>query len=460
MKDFVSIGFSIPSNEVLNCGIDDKMALSEADIIIFTPQMSYSSYKMESDKFQGKVCYNKNSSFNIKEDFSYWKNELELALKHGKTIFVFLTEKEEFSIHTGEQKTSGTGRNQRITNIVMPYDNYRFLPIKINIQSNSGNKVYCQSSIFKGFCNTFAKELHFEACISSDEIKEFVFTTKTKDRCLGTYLNVHNGYIVFLPALNVDIDEFWGAKGPLKKGLEFGNKLLFNLGTIDKILRSHTERTPAPEWTTTDAFSLISAEKTKAKIEENLKRIKSIEIENEGLKERLEEEESLKDLLFESGKRLENAVILALKVLGYHAENYDDGVLELDQIITSPEKERFIGECEGKDNKDIDISKFRQLSDAINEDFQRDEVSEEAFGLLFGNPERLIEPSKRKLDFTLKCKSGAKRKQIGLIKTADLFTVSKYLLENEDEAFKVACRKTIKEQLGQIIIFPSIPIKK
>lgn len=178
------------------------------------------------------------------------------------------------------------------------------------------------------------------------------------------------------------------------------------------------------------------------------------------MKERLEEEESLKDLLFESGKRLENAVILALKILGYHAENYDDGVLELDQIITSPEKERFIGECEGKDNKDIDISKFRQLSDAINEDFQRDEVSEEAFGLLFGNPERLVEPSKRKLDFTLKCKSGAKRKQIGLIKTVDLFTVSKYLLENEDEAFKAACRKAIKEQLGEIIIFPSIPTKK
>lgn len=460
MKDFISIGYAIPSNEVLNCNIDKRIALSEADIIIFTPLMNNSLYKTERDKFQGKICYDKNSSFNIKEDFVYWKKELELALKQGKTIFVFLTEKEEFSIHTGEQQTSGTGKNQRITNIVTSYDNYRFLPIKMNVQSNSGNKVYCQSSLFKGFYNAFIKELYFEVCISSENIKEFVFTTKTKDRCLGTYLNVHSGHLVFLPALNVDFDELWGTKGPLKKGLEFGTKLLFNLGTIDKILRSHTEKTPAPEWTTTDTFSLISAEKTKMKIEDNLKKIESIKIENEILKEKLEEEEALKDLLFESGKRLENAVIIALKILGYHAENYDDGVLELDQVITSPEKERFIGECEGKDNKDIDISKFRQLSDAINEDFQRDEVSEEAFGLLFGNPERLIEPNKRKLDFTLKCKSGAKRKQIGLIKTVDLFAVAKYLLENDNEVFKVACRKSIKEQLGQIVLFPTIPTNK
>ena len=70
---------------------------------------------------------------------------------------------------------------------------------------------------------------------------------------------------------------------------------------------------------------------------------------------------------------------------GYHdyipmfkAENFDDGKLELDQVITSPEGVRFIGECEGKDNKQIDITKFRQLSDSLNEDFERENVNEKA----------------------------------------------------------------------------------
>ena len=82
--------------------------------------------------------------------------------------------------------------------------------------------------------------------------------------------------------------------------------------------------------------------------------------------------------MYESGKPLENAVIKALKILGYSAENYDDGKLELDQVIISPEGDRFIGECEGKDNKDIDITKFRQLQDGLNADFEREEVSEKA----------------------------------------------------------------------------------
>ena len=114
------------------------------------------------------------------------------------------------------------------------------------------------------------------------------------------------------------------------------------------------------------------AERTKKGIQSNNSKIKALESKNEKLNEILIEQESLKDLLYETGKPLEQAVIKALKILGYQAENYDDGILELDQIIISPEKIRFIGECEGKDKKDIDVGKFRQLQDSLNEDFERE----------------------------------------------------------------------------------------
>jgi hypothetical protein len=148
--------------------------------------------------------------------------------------------------------------------------------------------------------------------------------------------------------------------------------------------------------------------------------------------------------VFEAGKPLEHAVTKALKVLGYHAEGYDDGTLELDQVIISPEGDRYIGECEGKDNRAIDISKFRQLADAIHEDFVRDEVSNEAIGILFGNPHRLIKPSDRIDYFTKKCLDGAKRRSYALIKTPDLFNVIKYLLENKNEGYQIKCREAIK----------------
>jgi hypothetical protein len=146
--------------------------------------------------------------------------------------------------------------------------------------------------------------------------------------------------------------------------------------------------------------------------------------------------------------------------MGYQAENYDDGDLELDQVIISPEKTRFIGECEGKDNKDINITKFRQLVDSLNADFAREEINERALGILFGNPERLTSPERRKLDFTKKCQNGAKRENIALVRTVDLFFVSKYLKENKDPDFQKKCRDAIINGLGKIVEFPTVTKKK
>lgn len=458
MKEIVSVGFQFPSTDTNFHEINERVSLSDADIIIFSPNID-DLYQTEYSNL-GKRCYDKESSFKLRDDFIHWKSELSLALKQGKTIFIFLKEKEEFNIHTGKQERSGTGRNQSVTNFVDLFDNYKWLPTSLNIQSASGKNVYCSSPLFQNFYNAFQKELNFEAYINSESIKDFSFTTKSKDRCLGATLKLPNGYMIFLPMLNSNKETFWKQnEEPSKAGIEFGKRLVSNLVEIDKALRSNTEKTPKPDWLNNENYELKEAAKTKKAIQSNIQKIKKIESENIQLNNILIEQESLTDLLYEGGKALEDAVIKALKILGYNAENYNDGVLELDQIISSPENERFIGECEGKENKDIDVGKFRQLQDSLNEDFQREEVEEKAFGLLFGNPQRLINPTERTLDFTKKCKLGAEREKIGLIKTTDLFTVVKYLSENEDENYKVECRKTIKNQLGNVIQFPKLPTK-
>ena len=171
----------------------------------------------------------------------------------------------------------------------------------------------------------------------------------------------------------------------------------------------------------------------------------------------LQNEQVLKDLLYEQGKPLENAVILALKILGYSAENYQDKDLELDQVIISPEGYRYIGESEGKNEKAIEITKFRQLLESLNADFSRKEINEKAFGILFGNPERMIEPKDRTLDFTSKCKIAADREKIALIKTIDLYEIVKYLKEHKNKKFQKKCRLVIHKGLGKIVKFPPIP---
>ena len=100
------------------------------------------------------------------------------------------------------------------------------------------------------------------------------------------------------------------------------------------------------------------------------------------------------------------------------------------------------------------------MLESLNADFEREDVEDKAYGILFGNPQRLKAPKERTLDFTKKCKTGAKRERIALIKTSDLFLVTQYLKENRNNKFKKACRDAIYNGLGKIVEFPVIPQKK
>lgn len=462
MKEILAIGYNIPSENDDYAGISERVSLSDADIVVFCPDFDTACYERgyPSTYYSGKPCFDSNSSFQIKEDAQYWRREINAYLENGRTLFIFLKEYYDFYVHTGQKTTSGTGRNQRVTNIVELFNNYKYLPIDIKVYSSSGKKVVVKSDLVKNYYKCFENELNFEAYINSEEINNLLFTSKAGDKILGANLKVLNGHVVILPYLDCDEKHYYDYKKEEwnKEGIAFGKKLINCLIEIDKRLSKKSNKTPKPEWIHQPKFELKESVKTLKLINDNNAAIKSLIQQKNNLKEVLEEQESLQDLLFETGKPLELAVIKGLKLLGYYAENYDDGNLELDQVITSPEGLRFIGECEGKDSKDIDISKFRQLSDVMNEDFSRDEIEEKAFGLLFGNPQRLIAIEERNLDFTAKCKRGAEREKIGLILTSELFKVARYLLENKNEKFKKSCRLAIQKGLGGIIKFPDIPI--
>jgi len=241
------------------------------------------------------------------------------------------------------------------------------------------------------------------------------------------------------------------------KAVIYGENLIQCTIDTDKWLLTWNKKTPTPKWVSDKEYCSKKEESILLEILKNDIQIEKIEDRARKLKEELEEEQLLKDLLFEEGKYLENAVIKVLKLLGYKAENYDDGELGMDQIIISPEKFRYIIECEGKENKDIDITKFRQLVEAINADYYREWIEEKAFWILFGNAERTKAPNERTLDFTKKCISSAEKEWIALIKTIDLFNIAKYIIETKDEDFKKRCRDIIDSNLGKIIKFPDIP---
>jgi len=121
---------------------------------------------------------------------------------------------------------------------------------------------------------------------------------------------------------------------------------------------------------------------------------------------------------------------------------------------------RFLGEAEGKDTKAINVDKISQLERNLSEDFARDEVTEYARAILFGNAFRLQELSTRGDFFTVKCVSTAIRIKAALVRTPDLFFVARYVKEGGDTAFGAKCIEVIAAAEGAVVVFPTVPSEK
>jgi len=460
-RKIISVDFVIPGDDSVYCSYLSEQSLLDADVIVFNPlQTPFHTYSL-GERFQGKACFNENSSFKVQEATSRWKTELTAALKHGKTVIILFAKYEDYFVFTGQKHYSGTGKNARATNMVANTNNYEFCPINLGkIVAKGGSEIrFLGNPLLSQLWSDFSEYFTFEAYIDS-KLAGATFLTKTGEKTIGAIIKVELGHVVLLPPISYDRDEFTdttktGVPKWNDEGLAFGARLCQVLLDIDSKLRASSEKTTPPKWVSNSEYELKQANETQEQINKTEKEIKKLENQKKHLESVLVETQALHDLLFEQGKPLEQAVTRALKLLGFNAENYDDGTLELDQVITSPEGHRYIGECEGKNEKDIDISKFRQLSESLSADFAREEVTEKAFGILFGNPQRTTEPDKRTLDFTAKCKIGAEREKIALVKTTDLFQIAKYLQENIDEDFKLKCREAIYSCLGKIVVFPA-----
>lgn len=423
-KSILTLAYDIPNNDknITQCWsyLNERMSLSDYDIVVIKPLI----YKVE----------------NLVDQVQYWRKEFTDFVKNGGVLFVELYKYE---------KIKGN-------DFLRTYDvsNYDIIPSDYNYINTNGSVIVPKSATIAKLYSVFKEVMEYKVQIKGTTDPTFV--TRDGNKVIGAIQSLGKGYIVYLPYINLlkcygedfepDDDEYSEIE------LKTGHKLLTCLKDIYNSLISF--ESTDPEWLKGEHFT--------QKCTDIQSRIISVQNQIEELKEHkhnlqilLAQEQELSALLYETGKPLENAVSKALKILGYiQAENYNDGKLELDQVIVSPEGDRFIGECEGKDSTAINVDKFRQLNDSLYEDFQRAEVQEKANGIIFGNPQRLSEPDKRTLTFTEKCTNNARREKVGLVLTMDLFKAAKRIADTGDDEYARKCRQAIKEQLGVVVVFP------
>jgi len=464
-KQIFTIGYRIPTLEKNEVDFYDGQSLMDADVLLVSPDALEPRGHWVSFTIGDGGCYDVDTSKTYKQRISSLRKEIEDHLNSGKSVFVLLTKQAEYLL-AGGVSTEKKGQHTYQT---ATYSNYNFLPVHLGaLTSASGKHIeFSGNPLFNDFNEKFKGNLEYQLYIENPNGAQAIYTGKDRTKLLGAVYKIGKGHLIALPFIAYDEKKFTEYKGKgqekkaywTKEATQFGKSLAKVFVDIDKALGKGGDRTPPPDWTNDEDFQLAQEKVLQKEVEEKSKNIEKLTLQKGELLTQIDQEVRLKDLLFENGKTLENAINIALEILGYKAENYNDGNLELDHVVTSPEGDRFIGEAEGKDNSAVNIDKFRQLATNIHEDLQRDEVENPAMGILFGNGFRLTKPHERGEQFTTKCISTAKSSNCVLVRTTDLFEVARYIKESKDETFAKDCRDALKDGVGKIIDFPPLPKK-
>lgn len=458
-KTIFTVGLQLPTKEFFQYqSFHSNVSLLDADIILFEPNLDYQT-DYSNPRFEGKPNLSDDSSTKCLHSLNHWKEELSIAFNSGKTIYIFLNSPGNVFVHTGNS-FSGTGRSQKTIRNVSEISSYAMLPISFKEKKTAKGKniKFTQNANFlKPYWDLIRDFTEYQLYFEHEKVKPLILT-KTGDKVVGGMLqNDKGGTILLLPPLKLPEDfvelhadkktQIWS-----ESAIQFGKSLLSQIVAIDKALKSSLESTPAPQWLEDKQFQLDIEQTCIDEINTLTQKIEKIKSQIKQKQTELFKHSLSKKLLYENGKPLEYAIIDALQTIGFKAENYDDGKSEFDIVFESDEG-RFIGEAEGKDNSAINVTKFRQLESNIHEDYERDEVSTHAKGMLFGNPFRLLPPNERKEFFTQKAIESAKRTGIALVNTHELFEVVKYLKNTNDQDYAKLVRECFKTTSVKLLNF-------
>lgn len=462
-NNVVSIGINIPGTDIKEVSLKSKVSLLDYDIVIIDPAI-YSFYGYSYDEYQGKPCLDDSNSFSLKEHIEHWRREILESIRAGKNIFIMLNNEQEVYVATGEESFSGTGRNRQTTRLVTMASNYQIVPGGIQVTNSKGSSMALvgKDNVIAPYWSEVGGYSEFRVLLDGDGVKSIV-QTKTGQKTVGARIRYKNaeGNLFLLPYIEFERENFLyeneedGKSYWTDEAVVFGKKFVSAICALNKAVNTAGGFTAKPDWLTQDKYVLPKEENARDKLIEIESKIGGLQKQKEQFEQVISDESVLKRLLYENGKPLEGAIRIALEMMEFSVEHFENSESEFDVIFESKEG-RLIGEAEGKDNKAINISKLRQLEMNIHEDFERDEVKNMAKGALIGNAFRLIEPNERGDFFTEKCLTAANRSGTALIRTVDLFIIAKYLSGKKYKTFSRKCRKTIIETTG-VVIFPEIP---
>ncbi|MBP1092877.1 hypothetical protein [Bradyrhizobium diazoefficiens] len=482
-KRVLTIGVPLADQRAVQEEFKSKISLLDWDIILFRPTINDFIYGYR-ESYRGRPCLSDDASFSLKEACEHWRREIKQAFDSGKTVIIFLPQRTEVYVDSGNRQYSGTGRNQRTTRLVDDYDNYATLPIKLDPINATGSemKLTKGGEVLGAYWAEFGPRSKYEVLLAAST-PGVCLTTKSGDKPVGAIVRSAktSGALVLLPDMNFLPDDFFAEENSEDDEVDtdddaddtdddvddddwssdakaFASRFVHAVIGLDTALRASAEVTPEPAWAIDPVYALATERVLRSELLEAERQVEEAQSRKEQVQDRLGDAAKFRVLLYEKGKPLERAIIDALKLLGFNAAPFKEGSSEFDVVFSSDEG-RLIGEAEGKDTKAINIDKLRQLTMNIQEDLRREEVSAPAKGVLFGNGYRLSSPPERDVQFTEKCISSSRAMNTALVATTDLYRSVQYVSDTGDVGYAKQCREALLSGVG-LVSLPVPPLSE
>ena len=456
-----TIGLELPGDPAEYVPFRSDHSLFDADVILFYPTLD--EYRSD-ESYAGHSLITETDSPALIRDIAHWRSEIRVAVESGKVVFVFLPQPVQVYYDTGKRTQSGTGRSQVTTQHVDKKTSYDALPLTLEgLTPRGGSEISIRGELgpLAAYWSEFGPISAYQAYFNDTGVQALLGTKKQEKVVGGLIRSKGGGALVLLPPVSWDEKALTYTRGTTvhwrKEGVALGKRLVAALVSASEALRKSGKRSPTPEWVLGSDYTLKAEDSIKTDISQIDEQAKELAQRRKELDGRLEDARVLHGLLYESGQALEQAILKALRLLGFEAAGYRGGESEFDAVFTAPEG-RFLGEAEGKDSKPVNIDKMSQLERNLQEDFARDEVETYAKGVLFGNAFRFLPIPERPDFFTKKCQTSATRLHVALVRTPDLFPVARYLSEHDDPLFAAECRHAIFEAHGAVVRFPAPPV--
>ena len=456
----LTVGFEMPGHGA-DLRFRSDQSLLDGDIIIVEPDVSEYFYRTHED---GPFYIEALSEAQLRRDAAHWREELDTALRAGKTVFVFFTAVQEMPPVTGATSARGNPFADLLAGspAAQPWTNYACLPVGLGrVVPRGGREIRVAGDPrwLAAYWREFGGDSEYEAYLDQP-VGTPVFVTKTGGKVVGTVIEHGAGHLVLLPPLRYDMEDLFeqvseeGDYDWTAAGRAYGARLTVALLEVDRALRGGAGTAPPPDWAGGAAYRTAREEALGADlaaVEASIARLRERATE---ITRALDEETALRQLLFGTGAPLEAAVLAALRAMGFSAERLAAHGSEFDAVFAAPEG-RFLGEAEGRDAKPVGVEKLDQLERNLREDFARGAHEAYAKGVLFANAHRLTPPGQRGPFFTEKCLAAARRSGVALVRTPDLFPVAAYLRAHPDPEYAAGCRRALLETAGDVVRWPT-----